>query len=556
MARKSRYAAAVQEAAAPASCLAGVYLRLSVEDGDNLEYNSIGNQRKICMNYLKDRSDIEIGKVYVDNGCTGMNYKRPGFQAMFADLEAGKINCVLVKDVSRLGRHYIMTSEYVERVFPQMDVRLICVNDNFDSADPASDRQSLLMPFKLIMNDSYVKDTARKIQSSIHAKMNCGEFLPSAGSVPYGYLRFPEEHTYVIDEESAPVVRRIFEMRAGGMKFNMIARILNQEGIPSPGKLRFDRGLTKAEKYREALWIRGTIRKITKDTVYVGSRVHGKIKRERLGGDKKRCPEEEWRVIQNAHPAIVSQILFDKVQEVNRTELERQGSYEKREDPAEDFRAVFKDKVFCGDCGAKMSAGKQISRKTSAVPNSLYYNCNEYRDSNHQRCANHYIRQEVLMDVLKHFLNQQIQVSADVERVVMDLHDRMSSGPQKRLSSLRGRRNSLEAKMERLLEDLAVRVVDYEEYSLMKAQYMEELSNIEKQEEAVKHECEVFQATLDTAELWLTAIRSYQEIPVVDCKVVETLIERILVFKDKSVRICVTYGDPYEFSAGEGRRVG
>lgn len=396
MARKSRYETIAQigTALSGAAFTAGLYLRLSVEDGDDLENNSIGNQRKIGLDFLRGRTDIALGGIYIDNGRTGMNFKRSGFQSMLSDLEDGKINCVIVKDVSRLGRHYVMTSEYVEKVFPTMGVRLICINDPYDSADPRADRDSLLMPFKLIMNDTYVKDTARKIQSSINAKMRNGVFLPAAGSIPYGYLRNPEEITYAVDPEAAAVVGRIFEMRAAGMMFNAIAKQLNEEGIPSPGKLRYERGATRVETYKDALWLRGTIRKITGDMVYTGCRIHGKIKRERLGGDKKRRPPEDWQILENAHPAIVSKELFEKVQAFNQAELARRGAFEKRDGSGLDFRGIFAGKVFCGDCSARMSVGKRVQRAASSLPNTFFFDCNSYRSSNHQRCASHYIGQE------------------------------------------------------------------------------------------------------------------------------------------------------------------
>ena len=155
MARKSRYTSPLRDTSdVRPHCIAAIYLRLSVEDGDSLESNSIGNQRKICLAFLEKHSDFEIGAFYVDDGCTGMNYKRPGFQSMFADLRAKKANCIIVKDISRLGRHYIMTSEYVEKVFPEMGVRLICINDDYDSEDAHSDQDGLLMPFKLVMNEN------------------------------------------------------------------------------------------------------------------------------------------------------------------------------------------------------------------------------------------------------------------------------------------------------------------------------------------------------------------------------------------------------------------
>ncbi len=546
MARKSKYASPVQGTPdVRPHCTAAIYLRLSVEDGDSLESNSIGNQRKICLAYLEKHSDFEIGAFYVDDGCTGMNYKRPGFQSMFTDLKAKKANCVIVKDISRLGRHYIMTSEYVEKVFPEMGIRLICINDDYDSEDAHSDRDGLLMPFKLVMNDTYVKDTARRIQSSIHAKMDSGEYLPSSGSVPYGYQRAPEKGSFEIDRETAPVVQRIFEMRAEGMMFNTIAKTLNDEGIPSPGKLRFDRGLMKSEKYKDALWLRGTIRKLTGDAVYTGSRIHGKIARERLGGGKKAQPKEMWQVIPDAHPPIITQVLFDQVQEINRAELERQAAYDTRGNPDPDYRRIFRGKVFCGECGARMTAGIVTGRKTAPV--SVYFNCNQYRYSNHRRCSNHYVRQELLLDTLKHFLDKQVEIAVNVERLTAEIR-KLESTPastQNRLASLRSQRMNLESKENRLLEDLATGILDREEYVRIKSRYRSEHSLLEQQEQNASKEFERIKSALGTAETWLSAIRRYREIPRIDRKIVDVLVDHILVFEDRSIRISMTYGNPF-----------
>ena len=161
MARKSRYVAEVKEEKKTAMLLAGVYARLSIEDEDDEEQNSIGNQKKIALDYLKDKDDIAVTEYYVDNGYTGMNFSRPDFQRMMNDLRSGKINCVIVKDISRLGRHFVMTSEFVEKIFPMMGIRLICINDDYDSFDENCDSASLLLPFKMVMNDSYVKDISK-----------------------------------------------------------------------------------------------------------------------------------------------------------------------------------------------------------------------------------------------------------------------------------------------------------------------------------------------------------------------------------------------------------
>ena len=171
-----------------------------------------------------------------------------------------------------------------------MGVRLICINDNFDSIEENADTTHLMLPIKMVMNDSFVKDISKKIRSSITSKMNFGEFLPPAGSIAYGYLRNPKENTYDIDPEAAKVVVRIYEMRSEGMKYNTIARVLNSEEIPSPGRVRFLRGITVNPKFEKAEWTRKAIRKICTDQIYIGNRVHGRVKRDKLGAKK---PEEE-----------------------------------------------------------------------------------------------------------------------------------------------------------------------------------------------------------------------------------------------------------------------
>ena len=314
MARKSRWATLNADAPIeiPAHALAGLYNRISVEDGDDEEQNSLGNQKKIALHYLSEQTGIKFVDSYSDNGYTGMNYNRPDFQRMMADLRSGRINCVIVKDISRLGRHFIQTSEYVERIFPEMGVRLICINDGYDSAAEGADALALTLPLKMVMNDFYVKDISRKIRSGINAKIGAGDYIPSASSIPYGYIRNPEDITFDIDPETAPIVRKIFELRAEGMSLNGIAAVLNKEGHPSPGKLRYLRGITMSSRYVNANWIRGTIRKMLCDQVYIGNRVHGRVQSDKYGQKKSRRGEEEWYVVEQAHPAIIPTELFEK----------------------------------------------------------------------------------------------------------------------------------------------------------------------------------------------------------------------------------------------------
>lgn len=532
---------------------AGLYTRISVEDGDNMEQNSIGNQIKIGNHFIAGADDIRLVDTYSDNGYTGMNFERPGFQRLLADIRAGKINCVIVKDISRLGRHFVMTSNYVEHIFPELGVRLICINDEYDSSDADADASALTLPLKMVMNDYYVKDISRKIRSSIHAKMGSGEYLPASGSIPYGYMRDPENNTFAIDTETAPIVLRIFQMRADGISFNGICRTLNAEGIPCPGKLRYDRGLTNAPKYKDAVWIRGTVRKIIQDRVYIGCRVHGKISRSKVGLDKQSRPEDEWTVIQAAHPALVSDELFEYVQQINAEELEKRRQYARRNDFQDDYRELFRGLIYCADCHSSMSAGKGCARIGANTPSRIFYDCNTYRYSEHTRCASHYVRQEQIYSVVKNALDQQVKVAVDIEQLVAATDNlpngRRTSETAGRLAQISQQRKKLEGKIEQLLIDLTDGLISRDEYVYMKEKYTQQMAISMDEEEKAQAQEAALHESLSAVQTWLYAIKTYWALPELNQEVLRLLIKEILIYKDRHIQIVFNYADPYKLIA-------
>ena len=553
MARKSRVNSALKTSDTEGVMWkAGLYCRLSVEDGDDTEQNSIGNQKKIENHFLAGRTDIELVDTYLDNGYTGMNFERPGFMRLFDDISSGRINCVIVKDISRLGRHFVMTGNFVERIFPEMRVRLICINDGYDSSDPAADSSALTLPLKMVMNDYYVRDISRKIRSSIHARMDSGEYLPSAGSVPYGYIRDPDNNTFAVDVETAPVVLRIFHMRADGVSFNGICRKLNSEGIRSPGRIRYERGITMAEKYKDALWIRSTVRKITQDIVYTGCRVHGRMMRSKVGLDKKRRPEEEWKIIENAHPALVPEDLFDEVQKVNSKELDKRKGYARRNDFDEDHRDLFRGLVYCADCHSLMLPCKGCARAGANTPSRIYYDCSTYRYSGHIHCTSHYVRQEQIYAVFRNAIDQQIKVAVDIEQLVDSI---MSSPKAKRIlaeervegsESISTRRKKTEERIERLLTDLTDRIIDRYEYEYMKSQYSQQLKILSEAEEKETVRRKAVQEKLSDTREWLRAIKEYQSLPALTPEILKLLVKEILVHHDRNITIVFNFSDPYK----------
>lgn len=530
---------------------AGVYGRLSVEDGDDIEQNSIGNQKKIALHYLEKNNDITLVDTYSDNGYTGMSFERPDFHRLFQDIQSGKINCVIVKDISRLGRHFIMTSNFVERIFPEMGVRLICINDEYDSSNEQADTTALTLPLKMVMNDYYVKDISRKIRSAISTKMENGEFLPPTGSIPYGYLRDEENNTYKVDVEAAPIIDKIFRMRADGMSFNSICRELNQAEIPSPGKIRFMRGITKDSRCKDATWIRGTVRKITNDKVYLGYRIHGKVKRDKIGMDKKRRDESEWIFIENAHEAIVSQELFDRVQSVNTQELNKRAEYVQRNEVRNDYRDLFRGLIFCAECGKLMSSAKGCARIGAATSSRVFYDCNSYRYSSHTKCSSHYIRQEQIYNHIKVFLDQQVHMAVDIEQLIADVKSRpqviqYTSKAVDEYDILTRKRKSLETKIEQLLIDLTERVIDKNEYDYMKQRYTQELNALVELEEKAAIKKDSLRSAIVSTERWLELIRKYRTLPEINREILELLVQKIWIYADKHIKIILNYADPYK----------
>lgn len=530
--------------------LVGAYTRLSVEDGDDEEQNSIGNQKKIALNYIADRINLRLVETYSDYGYTGMNFNRPDFQRMMEDLRTGRINCVLVKDISRLGRHFSQTAQLVEKVFPAIGTRLISINDDYDSAALHADAMALTLPLKMVMNDYYVKDISRKIRSSISAKMDTGEYLPAAGSIPYGYLRDPENMTYKVDEEAATIIQRIYEMRASRMSYSGIVRELNDEDIPCPGRLRYMRGVTKASRYAEALWIRKTVQKILSDQVYIGKRIHGRIKRDKVGLAKTRRSEQDWQIIEHAHPAIITQDLFEQVQQVNAEDRAYRQGFEERPGFNQDYRDLFRGKVFCADCGAVMSGAKGCARKNAKTPSRIFFECGTYRRSTHKNCSCHYVRQETLYQKVKHQLDMQVRLVVDMNRLIEDIKKRQDvinhqNHAETQYSSIVTKRKNIEARLERLLIDVTERVIDKNEYDYMKEKYSEQLETLRKEEAHAAGEVGMMDNAINAARKWASLLKKYQELPELNHTLLDSLVYRIEVKQDRSIRIILNYENPF-----------
>lgn len=392
---------------------AAAYLRLSIEDGDKAESNSIGNQRELIQNFVAERPELHLVGEYADDGYTGTNFERPGFTQMMEDIQSDKINCIIVKDLSRLGRNYIEMGKYLERIFPMMGIRFIAINDNYDNANTeSSDSDSIVVPFKNLLNDSYCRDISIKVRSQLDIKRRKGEFI--GGYAVYGYSKDEQnKNRLVVDEYAADIVRSIYRRKLEGMSANSIADQLNSEGVLAPSEYKRLCGLNYHSGFKtgtHAKWQAIQVLRILKNEVYTGTMVQGKRQKINYKIKKIRDVDEScWIKVPNTHEAIISQRMFDIVQEV--LKLDTCAS------KGQKIVHLFSGIVRCGDCGQNM-VRCTVSKKGKKY---IYLNC----VTNHKGlgCSSHHIRESKLEEVVLAALQEKIQQISGLEERLDEINN-------------------------------------------------------------------------------------------------------------------------------------
>lgn len=334
---------------------AALYIRLSVEfngkRGDSLE-----TQRQIMEAHLAMCPDIEIVEVYIDNGTTGRTFERAAFLRMLEDIEAGKINCAVVKDLSRLGRNAIDSGYYIEKYFPLHQVRFIAVNDQFDSELTVGNGNHMIVPLKNMINEAYAADISRKVKSQANQSMKAGDFI--GARPPYGYRKDPDNcHRLLVNEDTAPIVRQIFEWTADGMPLNVVVKRLNEAGVLTPGHYLASIGLITSQRLMgSGKWQTWTVTKILEDEVYTGDMVQGKT---RIEGHRQVPTEpESWITVQGTHAPLVSRELFERAQVVRA----RAAAKYTRTAKVPYTENILRGRIFCGCCGKNLHRQRSHTR--------------------------------------------------------------------------------------------------------------------------------------------------------------------------------------------------
>lgn len=456
---------------------AALYMRLSKDDDGAAESASIITQRKMLRSYAAEHGYVVFDE-YVDDGWSGTNFDRPDFKRMIADIEAKKVNLVITKDLSRLGRDYITAGQYTEIYFPSKGVRYIAIHDGYDSDSPYSD----IAPFKNVINEMYARDTSKKIRSAFATKMRDGAYI--AAFAPYGYQKDPVDKNHlVVDRQSGQVVKRIFRMAAEGAPPAEIARSLNERGIPPPAVYRCmtHDGLEVNAYSKRQEWTSATIAKMLRNVVYLGHIAQGKTTKVSFKSQLTvRNPREQWIVVENTHEALVDQETFD---------LARRRTMARTCEKKGTFYNLFSGIAKCADCGRNMSATG--TRKKGSPANLT---CGGYKLYGAEECSNHFIDYNVLYEIVQASLREQLAISREERAAVLENAQKKqaaSAGRQERskeISSIKKRLRELEGILAKLYEDNATGRLGDARMTKLLPKYEQEAEALEQRMAALQNE--------------------------------------------------------------------
>ena len=516
-----------------------IYTRLSRDDGDKPESDSIANQRALIRDYLKQHKEITIVSDHSDDGYSGVNFERPGFAEMMDEIREGKVDCVVVKDLSRCGRNYIEAGNYIEKVFPFMGVRFIAINDSYDSSDK-SQLDSLVIPFKNLINDAYCKDISVKIRSQLEIKRKKGEYI--GAFVVYGYVKDPEDHNRIIvDTYAAEVVRAIFRWKMAGMSQNRIADKLNSQGVLCPMEYKLSMGVkvqTNFRVHKQAKWSAVSVTRILTNELYTGVLLQGKSSTPNYKVKKRFDKEQsEWIRIENAHEAIITAGEFETVQELLGKDT--------RISPDEETLYPLAGYVVCGDCGQNM-VRKTIPRRGKKY---VYYVCSTNKAK--KGCSSHSISENKLMDAVLHVIKEQISTVMRIEGL-LEMAQSLPEN-QRNIFNYDAQIVKLQEEIERnkgfrmkLYESLEEGMIDKDEYFIFKKNYSDKISLAEKNIQSLEAERDAAVKKNAADYSWVDAFKKYEGIERVERQVVVNLISEIRVYEGNVVEIDFQHNDAIE----------
>jgi len=522
---------------------AAVYVRLSKEDMENVrvgkvESDSISNQKQLILDFVKEKTDITVVSIREDDGYTGTDYERPAFRQMMDDIRTGKIDCVIVKDLSRFGREYINAGKYIDRLFPYYGVRLIAINDNVDTVTRNS-YDDFNITVKNLMNDNYCRDISIKIRSQLQVKRKKGEFI--GAHTPYGYQKSGrDKNQLVVDPYPAKVVQDIFRWKLDGMNQEGICRKLEREGILSPMEYKRSQGIpfkTSFKTKQRAEWSPLAVRRILTNPVYVGTLVQGVRTRPNHKIKKTVVNEkDDWVIIENAHEPIIRPKNFLLVQKLL--------DLDTRTAPGQDYVYPLAGLITCGDCHGSMI------RKTinSSGKKYIYYICSTKK--NYGSCSTHEISEKKLEDTVLKLLQDHISMILELDSCMKAIRE--APVQQVNIYKMQDRLQAIETELDRYkrlkilaYEDYKEGVLTKDDYIDIRRQYDKRISDSQIAQEQVYKELSMYMDNNTAQQLWIREFLEHKNITSLNRSIVVECIEKISVYEDKRIEVTFSHMQDY-----------
>ena len=505
--------------------IAGLYYRLSQEDERQGESVSIDNQRTILRKYAEERG-FTIHDEYIDDGVSGTTFDRQEVQRLLDDAKTGIINTIIVKDLSRFGRNYIEVGQYVDYVFPAFGIRFIAIQDNVDTENRDSGAMEM-MPIMNVFNEWHAANTSKKIRAV--RRSNAKEGIYTAKKASYGYkMGTDKKRAPVIDEETAPIVKRIFEMYASGMSPRKISEILNLEGIPSPATYAYTQSGQKPKPNVVGLWTAVTIREMLNKIIYIGHMPQLRWTSLSYKNHKRfRKDESEWTVVYNNHEPIISQELWDKVQERKKSVAQGRKTKIGFTHPLSGF-------LFCADCGNKMKLCTSVSRKGTRL---YHFDCGYHLRYGKVYCFSHYIAASALEEIVLGDIREMAQRIVLDEKAVRD--DFIRHNAELADQAIKSTKKELQAKRKRMEELSSLMQVAYEDRVRGKMpedicigfiqKYSDEQKKLETEIAEKEAKLTETENTIQSADEFIRNIKKYLEAPELSREMCYELIDRIII---------------------------
>ncbi len=519
----------------PAGYQAALYIRLSKEDETEGPSQSVTNQKSLLDEFVRQQR-LSVYDTYIDDGWSGTSFDRPAFQRMIADIEDKKVNLVITKDLSRLGRDYILTGHYMERYFPEKGVRYISLLDGIDTGVESSAND--ITPFRAIMNDMYAKDISRKIKSVKRDKQRRGQFI--GGKPVYGYRMHPtEKNKIVIDEEVAPVVRRIFALALEGMSCRRIAQTLNTEGIPTPA-VYCGRSGGRAGPYA-GLWSGERISEMLQNETYLGNMVQGR--RVRVSYKSKKCRRQDrkdWVVVENTHEPLVTSAVFQRVQ----MQLEC-----RRHTRSRTYDFLLKGLIFCHECGYPMAV---LNRPPASGGERLFFVCRTYqRFPKSGVCTCHCIKEQTVTEAVLERVREVCGTCLEPNALLPIAAEALekacqAEGQEAELQSLHSRLDGLSANLDQMYMDRLNGLLAEVDFERIYQRVRQERATLEEKLKELETQKESLISTEDRAS---ALVQQFLDSAFTSRELLVSLIERVELTEDKQILLKFRFREPEAFSA-------